>query len=398
MAKFCKYCGNPLNEGKPCNCPKARASRPQPEESSRFLRDDDVYSPRHQKSKREPLPFSSDSEKRSYRDDIFSDEYFYNSYKNDSDQTDDQDEYDEYDEHFLEGIKNRIGIGSPELNHGDPFERNEDIVPESVEACEGEIPVKQYTVAKLRSRIIGIPYTRALGRMQVTNKRLIFRAAGKCLAGRTTLQQEFSINEISGLEVRREYLFNVWDLLAALFVAAFGAIIMGVLFGIVIPENFRDTGTSIFCITAPIAVLTGCFFLFFRVYKRWLLKILCFGACLGLLVACIISLIDVREDVPDFFAQLFGPVALICFVFFIVLIVIYCVRPNLAIIVKTKSSLAAIDIKRRRSRIFALNSEDHTGFTEVIPENDAEKYIKEIGAIITDIQQLGDLAIKAWQD
>jgi hypothetical protein len=71
---------------------------------------------------------------------------------------------------FWETMKNRMGIGDPDLNKGDAFENNKSIIPDCVKANEGEIPVKQYKVATLRNRILGIPYTKAVGRVQVTNK------------------------------------------------------------------------------------------------------------------------------------------------------------------------------------------------------------------------------------
>lgn len=37
------------------------------------------------------------------------------------------------------------------------------------------------------------------------------------------------------------------------------------------------------------------------------------------------------------------------------------------------------------------------GFNEILPENDAEKCIREISAMISDIQKLGDFGIEKWR-
>ena len=94
-------------------------------------------------------------------------------------------------------MKNRMGIGEPESNSDGCYERGMQIVPDNLRINEGEIPIRQYDVAVLRSRL---QFMRAEGRLQVTNKRLLFRATGRSLRGRTTLQHEFAVDEINTSE------------------------------------------------------------------------------------------------------------------------------------------------------------------------------------------------------
>ena len=173
MASFCTQCGRPLNDGEVCYC-SGKAPTGNPSSAKELL----------------------------------------NSSKG-----------------FWESMKNRMGIGDPDLNKGDAFENGKRIIPDCVKANEGEIPVKQYKVATLRNRILGIPYTKAVGRVQVTNKRVIFRAPGRCLAGRTTLQHEFAIDEIAGVEARREYVFNFWDLLFSIYTIIAGLFVTSLILG-----------------------------------------------------------------------------------------------------------------------------------------------------------------------
>jgi len=116
---------------------------------------------------------------------------------------------------FLGKMKARMGIGSPDVNATDVYESGMSIVPECVSAKEGEVPVKQYNVAVLKN-----PFKceRAEARMQVTNKRVIFRAAGRSVGGRTTLQHEFDINEIGGVKANKNFRFSFFYLILALLI------------------------------------------------------------------------------------------------------------------------------------------------------------------------------------
>jgi len=116
---------------------------------------------------------------------------------------------------YFISMKNRMGIGDLARNAADVYERGQKIVPDGLKPNEGEIPVKQYNIAVLRNLF---KLERAEGRMQVTNKRVIFRAAGRSVGGRTTLQHEFAINEIAGVEAVRNYKFSIQYLLGAILI------------------------------------------------------------------------------------------------------------------------------------------------------------------------------------
>lgn len=280
---------------------------------------------------------------------------------------------------YLESMKNRMGIGDPELNKGDAFEKGKLIIPDCVNANEGEIPVKQYEVATLQNRILGIPYTKAVGRMQVTNKRVIFRAPGRCLAGRTTLQHEFAIDELAGVEARREYMFNFWDLVIGLLITIIGGSIISAL----IPICSFGIDAIAIILTLSLGV-AGCI-PFFMVKKKWLLKLLCLGGSSLPMLSC------------GGFISFLGSISLI---FALFTLFIYAIKPNLVLLIKTKSASEAINIKRKKgtSGLFGGGKEEeHTGYTEVIPAEDTERCIREINAIISDIQKLGDFAIEKWK-
>jgi len=146
---------------------------------------------------------------------------------------------------FVISMKNRMGIGSPERNATDTYERGMKIVPACISANENEIPVKQYNIAVLRNLF---KFERAEGRMQVTNKRVIFRAAGRSVGGRTTLQHEFAIDEIAGIEARYNFKFSFMYLVFAILIISLASLILyqsPVNFRIVPPEISLMEGISL---------------------------------------------------------------------------------------------------------------------------------------------------------
>ena len=144
---------------------------------------------------------------------------------------------------FLKSMKNRMGIGSPERNATDTYEREMAIIPECISANENEIPVKQYNIAVMRNLL---KFERAEGRMQVTNKRVVFRAAGRSVGGRTILQHEFAVDEIAGIEANNNYKFSFLYLIFAVLIitAAFFIIYRPPVTGIVNPMYSQTAGIS----------------------------------------------------------------------------------------------------------------------------------------------------------
>ncbi len=280
-----------------------------------------------------------------------------------------------------EKMQNKMGIGDPELNQGDAFERGKLIIPEVVKTMEGETPVKQYEVAVLKNRFFGITFAKAIGRIQVTNKRIIFRAPGRCFLGRTSLQQEFSMNEISGLELKRDYGFHLGDLI----IGFVSALLVATLFTTLFMGVFDDP-----VIVTLINLLLGGAGLvpFFLVNKKWYLKTLALGVSLSMLGVGY-TFYNLRDYFNDGFLTfmsilllIFGIVALVTF---IISLIFFAVKPNIALVFKNKMALNGIEIKRR-----------NTGYFEVLPTENTEYCVKEINALIEDIKNNGDAIINKW--
>ncbi len=382
MAKFCEYCGRPLGEGEACSCPASlKANRPAGAPVNPSVNNTNVNMSNSGASyngyNAAPQSGAGNNFGTSFSN------FAGNMASNIGNITSNIDK--EKAKGFWESMKNRMGIGDPESNKLDAFEKDKNIIPDCVRPNEGEVPVKQYEVATLRNRLLGIPYIKAIGRIQVTNKRVIFRAPGRCLAGRTSLQHEFAIDEVAGVEARREYGFNLWDMLLAIFIVAVGGFVGAFLTGV-----FNNEAMAI--IMGILLGIGGCV-PFFMLKKLWLVKILCLGASvMGLAMA------GIEAD-----ASFLTIISIIPLLFLLFTVMVFSIKPNLVIVIKTKGSTEAIDIKRKRVGFLGLGGaanekEDHTGFTEILPRDDAEKSIRELGAIITDIQKLGDFGISKWKN
>ena len=417
---------------------------------------------------------------------------------------------------FSSSMKNRMGIGSPEQNATDTYERGRKIVPACIRPVKNEITIKQYNIAVLRNLL---KFERAEGRMQVTNKRVIFRAAGRSVGGRTILQHEFAIGEIAGIEAKKNYKFSfLYLIFAVLIIVLANLIINGSMLGIMdfrsplylydaripgimspsyilkaqVQENaaiaqrkqaegdlpkaeaklkaakdaeekatadaqtgilkirrvlsrdtwgystyknvpYRDTTPAglkeaqdkldtaiaarekaeqeeqaataaletakvneanaikarVFAENSWKVIMTltglilgfGGLIPFFMVNKKFGLKLLIlnlspFGFTLSLAAS--------GFSVWKLFIAISEIIILVC-------IFLFCFRQNLIIRIKTKGAKEAIDICR--DTLFTRRKENGTGFSEVIPTVETESAIREIGAIIGEIQNLGDAGL-----
>jgi len=421
---------------------------------------------------------------------------------------------------FFKSMKNRMGIGSPEKNATDAYERGMRIVPDNIRTSENEFAVKQYNVAVLRNMF---KFERAEGRMQVTNKRVVFRAAGRSVGGRTTLQHEFAINEIAGIEARKNFKFSFIYLIFALLIINFtNSAINGKLPEIPEPSiegiigYFMDNNdnTRISSILSPShihklrvrerevrnssnnlpdehtaaittlnrakveeeraereveqggvlrtrRVQTGIEWwgdpIFVneqfrdlsaaeealdaartareeaekneslikgkleaaegdanratrrRVFAErfWVFLMTILGIIFGIGALIPFFILNKRFGLKIFILNfsvfgwvlaltasgfaIFNIFKILAIIAIIICVLLFCFRPNLIISIKSKSGRETIDIRRD-----TLRNANRTGFSEVIPTDETESIIREIGAIILDIQQNGDSALEKW--
>ena len=276
---------------------------------------------------------------------------------------------------FISSIRDMCGMSEPNSSFGDPYERDIPIVPSCVAPEENEIVVRQYNIAKLRTRL---KFMRAEGRLMVTNKRVLFRAAGTSLTGNTLQEHQFNLDEIGGIEIHKDYKFSFLNLFGTFYWVAMAMYLPMLLLG----GLESTTAMTIFGLMLGMAGMVPTFL----VYRRFWLKLFCSGISLGGLS------IAVQASGSKFVIFLMVISAIIM----LVNLVIVCFVPNLVLKVKTKGAEGAVSIGSQQSLLQRNFNKDYSGFKEIMPWEDTVLAINELGTLIDDLQKQGDYAIEKW--
>ena len=251
-------------------------------------------------------------------------------------------------------------------------EKEKNIVPDCVEPDLDEVPIKQYDIARLQTLIKG---AFAEGRLQITNKRVLFRSAGNSILGPTSLQYEFSLEEIAGIEIRKEARFNFFSSVILLLLTLLINSILSPLFA---PVYSWKIVSTVFAIVLAVASV----FLFFllkdkKVLRHLILSVVLSGFVLG----------------ASTFKQLTGTsvqsfMLKVALIVYIINFLYLAFAPNLVVNIKTKGGTPSVEI-RRKDGFFSFQHNEYTGFAQVIPGPDTDAAMKEIGALIREVQQTG---------
>lgn len=326
MAKFCKHCGRPLADGEGCSCRSAG------DLSEIIVKGKSV---------------------------------FY-------------------------ALLDRMGIGVPGPNSANHFESGQSIVPDIIQPNAGEIPIKQYEAATLRSRIRG-QYVK--GRLQITNKRLIFRSAGISYKGPIAQQYEHAIDEIAGIEIKKSNRVSPLNI--------FLSIVATLLISGAFEDWFSSFARQSHSSAAIVAVFLGIIatLLFFILNKKFWIKliILCcgIGALMGTGELTNVTIGSLIAGIDTNFSDYFSVFLSVLWVLNVILVSLV---PDLTLCVKTKGAGEAFNIRRKQRASLFKQEIEYTGFSEVVPAKDVYLIASEVGAIIDDIHTLGDSAIDKWKE
>ena len=276
---------------------------------------------------------------------------------------------------FVSSVRDQSGMSEPDLNTNDPYEHNVPIVPDCIQAEENEVVVKQYNIARLRTRL---KFMKAEGRMMITNRRVLFRAAGTSLTGNILQEHQFNLDEIGGIEMHKDYKFSILSFL--------GCILLDVAAVYLTQTIFRSTSSGG---TIAVGIILGILGLIptFVVYKRFWLKLLC--AIVG--SGCF-SMAMAAAGKSGFLSAL----VVIANIIVLIDLIVVCFVPNLVIKVKTKGATGAVVIGSQKAMFRRKTGDDYSGFAEVMPWEDTIMAMNEIGTMIDDLQKQGDYAIEKW--
>ena len=274
--------------------------------------------------------------------------------------------------------------------NNDAFETGKQIVPDCINTNDGEIPIKQYDFAKLRS--IG-SLSFADGRLQVTNKRIIFRAAGTSVTGKTTIHQEFKIDDISGIDITKGQRFSFMHFMFLFIISGLGFFIGALIGGLF--EGLGSIIGGILSVLIGFATVAGYFIFSFVLNKKnshkkyFGLRQMVLFAVLGIDAILMVSSSGIAA------LSLFL-VAILCAFNSIFLIF----APALTMTIMTSGGSPALKLDRKVYMMwpFPTKYEENSGFWQVLPWKDTDLAIKEVGAIIDDIKTMGDVAIGKWKN
>ena len=243
-------------------------------------------------------------------------------------------------------------------------EKDKLIVPECVDADENEVPVKQYDIARLQSIMKG---SFAEGRLQITNKRVLFRANGISFTGPTTMQTEFSIEEIGGIEIRKEPRFDFFTTLIQVLFFIFAYLLAE-------PTSYDIYSNSIIGTIVALAITAGAVAGFVFLKQKRLFRYL--------LVSLLFAAMPINTYNANVLQQL---MVIVVGALFVISFLSNAFARNLVVRVTTKGGSPATEI-RRKDGWFSFQHNEYTGFSQVIPGPDVDLAIKELGSIIRAVQ------------
>lgn len=274
---------------------------------------------------------------------------------------------------FISSIRDLSGMSEASSSAGDPFEYNVPIVPDCIEPEKDEVVVKQYNIARLRTRL---KFMKAEGRLMVTTHRLLFRAAGTSLTGNLLQEHQYKLDDISGVELHKDYKFSLMNLLGSLLLLVLGYFLIG---RQIMPEKINGFTTFMCVLTGLLGMVPT-----FVVYKRFWLKLLCAFLSVTLLSAIAYT---------GWFAELLMYLALIIFAMNMIIV---CFVPNLVIKIKASGGGDALVVGSQKTIFSRQTGDDYSGFTEVMPWEDTVMAINELGTIIDDLKNHSDHAVDKW--
>ena len=277
---------------------------------------------------------------------------------------------------FISSLRDQTGLSDASTSVNDPFERDVPIVPTCIALEKEEVVVKQYNIAKLRTRL---KFMKAEGRLMVTNKRVLFRAAGTSLTGNILQNHQFDLEEIGGVEVHKDYKFSFLNFFGTFLVTNWAVLMIIMLF-----SNVNNNGMVV---TGALLGLLGMAPTFI-VYKRFWIKL--FSAIVG--TGSLLYSSQMASS-GGIFLSLLLVLSVIVLLFNMMIV---CFVPNLMFKLKTKSGANCLVIGSKKSLFRRDVNDEYTGFTEVLPFEDTVMVINEIGSLIDDLKKQGNYGIKKW--
>lgn len=267
-------------------------------------------------------------------------------------------------------VRNLLGFSREDrlAAMGDCYERDKKVVPDLIQPCGQEIPIRQYDLCCCRSLLRGLWQE---GKLQITNKRVLFRLSGRNWVGKALTSVEFSLDEIAGMDIKTSNKLS----LVSLFMNTF---YLGIFAGI---------GAGLASLSAEMAAVLGLFVFLaahILVRRHYYFKV----------AVTAFASYGLTAGMMCWNNRFWAIMMIVNAVLMIVYLLIASLKPSLDIKVLAKcNSSGPIEVQRESvfGKVFNWGM-------EVLPGKDALRAMDEVGTMINDIQRFGDFGIEKWKE
>lgn len=279
--------------------------------------------------------------------------------------------------------------------------------------AEDEITVRTYHCTSLSSRLLNL---KAQGYLVVTNKRVVFHAYGSSYTGASVLQSEIPVEDVSGITHYKGTIFSISHLLSALAVVFFlSPFLFGVFAGIfsIAIIFFQAFSSVLQIIWLALGIIIAISSFSISSKKIWrlitlmagiaLLNIAVTGGGTGLVNMFskqggnfLTDTIDIANGAASAITSLVGALASFGFgIYSLFCIYMYTQRETISLAIGSKGG-SSTPIAISGISGFGHNAAAVKALTAE-PAADVDTMIKELGAMITDIQSIGNYGVEKWR-
>jgi hypothetical protein len=295
-------------------------------------------------------------------------------------------------------------------------QRKKDLLKEKITPAVGEVSVRTYYCTYYISRLLGLE---AWGYLGVTNKRVIFQALGTSNAGSSVIQSELPIADVSGISSYKGTFFSFGHLAMAfiassavanmllLFLGSLGTVIGA---AIVKLSNGDISGSGLGLQIIGWVLGFGCFLISLSIARNLIWRsVLAAASSVGFIIAGGGGIVGMLGSLPRTFlnqttpSYASGGLAVISFFFAFIMAIytIFCFvwyarRPTFSLAISSKGG-SDTPIAISGASGLGLFSVSAGKALTAEPAGDAEPMLQELGAVILDIQMLGDMGIDKWK-
>jgi len=270
----------------------------------------------------------------------------------------------------------------------------------------GESIVRTYECTKLTRWF----FPAAIGFLTITNRRVVFHSQGRSLSGKSLLLSQMPIDDISGITAYEGISIN-WFLFIAL--SLLSMVISDILFH-ALPEALSSIPVGIILMLPFIIISVFYSALISPDFRKQVLDSLASSLKgfvspstdyarsipflrIPLFIGIIIIIYRLSSDSSLGLSRLFFGQIIVFFMYFVVFFLLFGRQHSISLAIGSRTNKGSgIIIPGDSFRLFSRADTTALEALTAKPAKDATLMLHELGALIMDVQQLGDQGIKKW--